>query len=113
VSNRGHDRERALVLQLRNDDWIAGRAPGSLGVDVWAMKAGRRPRLIEVKSTAGGPYERFGPAERRKASLAGRLAGADVFLVWWPPRRKPTWIPEGNWPPTIEPPVELLDSRRV
>ena len=92
--SRGHDRERAVRNWLRDRDWLAFRAPASLGVaDVIALKSGERPRLIEVKSTAQGPYEHFGPADREKLRLAGDLAGADVFLVWWPSRGQMRWIP--------------------
>jgi Holliday junction resolvase len=101
--SRGIQRERAVRDYLRDRDWLAFRAPASLGVaDVVALKAGERPRLIEVKSTAQGPYEHFGPADRAKLSLAGRMAGADVFLCWWPPRGKLQWIPESAWPVALE-----------
>lgn len=84
---------------LESEGWIAFRAPASLGcADVVALRAGDRPMLIEVKSTAGGAYERFQPADRERLAQAGRIAGADVFLVWWPPRRKPLWIPQSEWP---------------
>ncbi len=97
--SRGIQRERDVRDLLRDDDWIAFRAPASLGVaDVVALKVGHRPRLYEVKSTAGGPYERFSPADRARLSLAGRMAGADVFLAWWPPRGKLRWIAEAEWP---------------
>jgi Holliday junction resolvase len=101
--SRGHDRERAVVHWLRDRDWVAFRAPASLGVaDVIALKAGERPRLIEVKSTAQGPYERFGPADRARLRFAGDLAGAEVFLIWWPPRGTMAWIPPSAWPGTLE-----------
>ena len=97
--SRGHDRERALRAKLQADDYIAFRAPASLGVaDVVALKAGERPMLIEVKSTAGGPYEHFGPQDRSELSLAAEMAGAVAWLVWWPPRGKPKWIGENEWP---------------
>lgn len=95
----GTQRERAVRDYLSERDWIAFRAPASLGcADVVALKDGERPRLVEVKSTAGGPYERFGPEERARLSLAARMAGADAFLAWWPPRGKLIWIPERAWP---------------
>jgi Holliday junction resolvase len=79
---RGVQRERDLVRKLRDEDWVAFRAPASLGVaDVVALRAGSRPRLIEVKSTAQGPYEHFGPADRERLRVASGLAGADCFLV--------------------------------
>jgi hypothetical protein len=40
--------------------------------------------LIQVKSTAGGPYERFGPEKRGEARAQAALAGADAWLVHWP-----------------------------
>lgn len=97
--SRGHRRERAVRDQLANEDWLAFRAPASLGVaDVIALRDGSRPRLIEVKSTAQGPYERFGPAERERLSFAAQLAGADPWLAWWPPRGQLRWIPQNEWP---------------
>ena len=97
--SRGHDRERAVRAYLRDRDWLAFRAPGSLGVaDVVALKDGHRPRLVEVKSTAKGPYERFGPAERKALSDAAKIAGAEALLAWWPSRGQLHWIPEQDWP---------------
>lgn len=101
--SRGIQRERDVKRLLMDDDWLAFRSPASLGVaDVIALRAGSRPRLIEVKSTAGGPYERFQPADREKLSLAAELAGADAFLAWWPPRGKLRWIPENEWPTRLK-----------
>jgi Holliday junction resolvase len=97
--SRGIDRERKVRDLLRNEDWLAFRTPASLGcADVVALRAGSRPRLVEVKSTAGGPYERFGPAYRERLRRAGELAGADCLLAWWPPRGQLRWIPSGEWP---------------
>jgi Holliday junction resolvase len=99
VSARGIQRERAVRDWLRDRDWIAFRAPASLGVaDVVALRAGSRPRLIEVKSTAQGPYERFGPADRERLRVAAELAGADALLAWWPPRGELRWLPAREWP---------------
>lgn len=94
----GHARERQVVHYLRDRDWIAQRAPASLGVDVIALKAGETPKVIEVKSTAGGPYERFGPAERAAAIVLARMAGAVAELWWWPPRGQLRVIGESEWP---------------
>jgi Holliday junction resolvase len=96
----GSQRERAVRDLLIGRDWVAFRAPASLGcADVVAMRADHRPRLIEVKSTKGGPYERFGPKERARLSAAARVAGAEAFLAWWPSRGPLRWIPEQEWPP--------------
>jgi Holliday junction resolvase len=97
--SRGHDRERAVRAWYSDRDWLAFRAPASLGVaDVIALRDGYRPQLVEVKSTAGGPYEHFGPADRADLRAAAKLAGADCLLAWWPPRGKLRFIPSVEWP---------------
>lgn len=84
---------------LEQDDWLVIRAAGSLGyVDLVALRAGSRPRVIEVKSTAGGPYERFGPSDRADLIFAAEVAGADAYLAWWPPRGQLRWIESHEWP---------------
>ena len=98
-SQRGINRERQLVNALRETDWFAFRAPGSLGVaDVIALKDGHTPMLIEVKSTHRGPYHGFLPADRADLAQTARWAGADAWLVWWPARAKPVWLAENEWP---------------
>lgn len=97
--SRGHDRERAVKAVLLSQDWWVCRAAGSLGdADLVALKEGRRPLLVEVKSTAAGPYHSFGPQDRLALLLAGSIAGADVTLAWWPPRGKLRWLPASEWP---------------
>jgi Holliday junction resolvase len=96
---RGHNRERAVKRQLQDDDWFVIRTAGSFGAcDLVALKAGRTPRMLEIKSTAGGPYERFGPAERELLRTAAALAGASAELAWWPPRGQLRFIPSAEWP---------------
>ncbi len=97
--SRGIQRERAVRDILQNDDWVVIRAAGSLGaVDLVALKAGHKPMFIEVKSTHRGPYHGFGPADRRDISVRAAWAGADAWLLWWPPSCEPSWIPEAAWP---------------
>jgi Holliday junction resolvase len=99
MSNRGTQRERAVRDWHTERDWIAFRAPASLGcADVIALRDGSRPRLIEVKSTAAGPYSHFGPAARQRLAAAARMAGADAILAWWPPRGQLRMIAEREWP---------------
>lgn len=90
--------ENKVIHYLRDRDWLAQRAAASLGVDVIALKAGYAPKLIEVKSTVGGPYEHFRPADRENARTVAVLAGAVAELWWWPPRGKLRVIPESEWP---------------
>jgi hypothetical protein len=99
MGDRGAQRDRAVRDWFASDDWFAVCARGSHGcADVLAIKAGKSPRVVQVKSTAGGPYERFGPADRAELSFAARLGGGDALLAWWPPRGRLHWIPENEWP---------------
>jgi Holliday junction resolvase len=97
--SRGHNRERQVKALLQSEDWWVARAAGSLGdADLVALKDGHRPRMIEVKSTAQGPYEHFRPKDRADLIFAAALAGAEAWLCWWPSRGKPKWIPSSEWP---------------
>jgi Holliday junction resolvase len=99
MSSRGIQRERQVRRLLEAEDWFVARAAGSLGdADLVALKAGKRPLLIEVKSTAAGPYHSFGPSDRLAILLAASIAGADATLCWWPSRGRPVWIPAHEWP---------------
>lgn len=97
--SRGIQRERQVRRELEAEDWWVTRAAGSLGdADLVALKAGHRPRLIEVKSSAQGPYEHFRPKDRADILFAAEVAGAVAELAWWPPRGKLRWIPSAEWP---------------
>ena len=99
MSRRGHDRERAIKRCLEEEGWIVLRAPGSLGLfDLVALKAGHMTRLIECKSTAGGPFEHFGPADRAALVDVAEKAGAVPELAWWPPRGRLRFLTPGDWP---------------
>jgi Holliday junction resolvase len=99
VSSRGHNRERAVKRLLEGQDWVVVRAAGSLGpIDLVALKVGRTPRFLEVKSTARGPYEHFSPADRAEMMLVASMAGAVAELAWWPPRGQLRFITSDEWP---------------
>lgn len=99
VMSRGIQRERQVKALLQSEDWWVCRAAGSLGdADLVALKDGWLPRLVEVKSTAAGPYHSFGPKDRADLRLAAEIAGAQAVLCWWPPRGKPKWIESREWP---------------
>jgi Holliday junction resolvase len=96
---RGIARERAVRRLLEDDAWWVARAAGSLGdADLVACKQGTI-RLIEVKSGHRSPYHSFGPKDRADLLFAAKLAGAEAWLCWWPPRDKPHWISSVAWPP--------------
>jgi gamma-glutamylcyclotransferase (GGCT)/AIG2-like uncharacterized protein YtfP len=54
--------------------------------------------LIEVKSTSGGPWEHFGPADRRVLVETAERHGVEAWLYWWPPRKSLQRIHSGDFP---------------
>jgi Archaeal holliday junction resolvase (hjc) len=114
---KGIARERQVRMMLEDEGWLVIRAAGSLGpCDLVAMRGdpltlsssgsgsrlveGATDRLlIEIKSTAAGPYSHFGPARRKLLADAAQVAGAEAWLCWWPgDRRGPRWISSREWP---------------
>jgi Holliday junction resolvase len=94
---------------LEDDGWFVTRAAGSLGdADLVACKPAlgsnlvpwpiAQVQIIEVKSTARGPFAGFPPGDRIAISLAAVKAGATAWLAWWPPRGELRWIAEPEWP---------------
>lgn len=110
MSRLGHDRERQVRKLLEKQGWWVCRAAGSLGdVDLVALTGrvfdvdgapfyGEGAILIEVKANKGSPYQHFRRDERARLRDAAELAGAPAYLCHWPPRGKPRWIPEEDWP---------------
>jgi Holliday junction resolvase len=99
--SRGHDRERRVKARMQEDDYVVVRAAGSLGgIDLVGLKPGRRPLLVEVKSSSAerGPFADFPPAERKALLLAAEMAGADCVLAHWPPHGKLRWYEPSEWP---------------
>lgn len=96
---RGRGRELRVADALRVEGWIAYRLAWGKA-DVGALRAGRRPLLVQVKSTAGGPFERFGPRDRAELLAEGELGDADVVLAWWPRGGDLRWIEPEDWPGT-------------
>lgn len=115
----GIARELKLVRALRMEGWMAwtvkndgecrdedeqivAHGHGKYGqgpVDVIAIPPGGRVRLVQVKSTAAGPYKKFGPIKRAALSEEARRSDADAWLAYWPPRRRePVWISAIAWP---------------
>ena len=102
--SRGITRERQVRRELETQDWWVCRAAGSLGdADLVALKAGKRPLLVEVKSDVAGPFAHFGPKDRHDLLFAAAVAGADCTLAWWPPRGKLVWLTPDQWPGWDEP----------
>jgi hypothetical protein len=83
----GKNRERQLCRWYRERGYVAyttkndgqtetdekGRRRPSHGItDVIVLMPHVRPALVQVKSTAQGPYQKFGPAERAKLIATSR-----------------------------------------
>jgi Holliday junction resolvase len=94
----GRARERQVADKLRGEDWVVVKGTTYGVADLVALRHDKIPMLIEVKSTAGGPYERFPPSSRASLLAEGERAGAHAMLAWWPPRGKLRWIPSWEWP---------------
>jgi Holliday junction resolvase len=94
----GRARERAVADHLRNEDWIVLKGTSYGVADLAALRSDRCPVLIEVKSTAAGPYATFGPAARESMKAEAARAGAKAVLAWHPPRGKLRFIPSEEWP---------------
>ena len=95
----GTDRERKVLCRLQDQDWFCIRTPGSKGaMDIVALRDGSRPRLIQVKGDAAGPFASFGPAARERLVGEAKIAGAEPWLAWWPRRGDLMWLPQSQWP---------------
>jgi Holliday junction resolvase len=93
----GRARERQVADKLRSEDWVVVKGTT---YGVCDLVAGRRGETmaIEVKSTAGGPYERFGPAARLSLRAEADRAGWRAVLAWWPPKGRMRLIDSSEWP---------------
>lgn len=94
----GRARERQVADRLRDDDWVVLKGTTYGTCDLVALRSGSRPMLLEVKSTAQGAYEHFGPADRASLIAEAERAGADAVLAWWPPRGKLRLLHSSEWP---------------
>jgi len=97
---KGAHKERQSKALLEADGWHVTKAGGSLGAaDLVALKNGERPMLVQVKATARGPFDGFGPSERGELLSVAKGAGAVPILAWWKPRaREHRLIESYDWP---------------
>lgn len=93
----GRRRELKVRDERRAAGWVCHRLHEG-PADLVAFSAGERPQLIQVKATAGGPFEHFRPAERAELELEAELAGADALLAFWPPRGRLRYYRSHEWP---------------
>lgn len=87
------------MTRLRAEGWVVYRAAGSHGcADLVALSAGRTPMLVQVKSSAQGPYEHFRPDERVALCAEATQAGAEAVLCHWPAHRSMRLLGSDEWP---------------
>jgi hypothetical protein len=97
VSSRGDQRDVKVRKYLEGLGFLVGsrrKIPGP--ADLVALRQ-RSPfvehelLLVEVKSTAQGVWERFGPRERLALSELARTHGGTGCVAWWPPHGPLSW----------------------
>jgi Holliday junction resolvase len=99
TGSRGTARERKILVALVAEGWVVYRSAGShKPADLIALRAGQTPRLIQVKGSARSAFNDFPPDERRALIEQAFRAGAEAWLVWWPPRGDCRWLPPDAWP---------------
>lgn len=109
----GSARERKVkaLLESENPDAVGAptyvqdggysvtRAPASIGeADLMCIKADAPNLLVQVKANKGSPYMNFRFTERHALVLAATKAGAEAWLIHWPPHGKQVWIHSTDWP---------------
>lgn len=98
AKSKGTAREHKVADLLVGDGWVVYRSAGSHGCgDLVALKVRYASLLVQVKATAGGPFEHFRPAERQQLYAEARQAGARAILAWWPPHRKLRCFEGPSW----------------
>ena len=97
---RGRTAEIRLMAELAGSGWLCGSRRHLAGPgDVLAVRSDRMPMLIEVKTTAKGPWERFGPKDRNRLRSASAAVGAEPVVAWKPPRARAwKYIRLHEWP---------------
>jgi Holliday junction resolvase len=111
TASRGAALEHRAKRLLEKEGWAVTRGAGSHGcADLWAAKAAnyipdwwftvRAPhlRLIQVKGSAKGPFEHFGPKDRQALLDLAAQTGGSAELWWWPPRKPLQILHPSDWP---------------
>jgi hypothetical protein len=100
--SRGRSRELDVMAALTADGWPMVKRFAWGAADVFAARLddeGRAVlRLVQVKSTGGGPYERFGPRDREQLLADAAACGGTAWLAWWPAYGTLQWIDASKWP---------------
>jgi hypothetical protein len=99
MNRRGDQRDVKVRKHLEDLGFTLGsrrKIPGAgdlLAIRLRVQYAGHMEvLLVEVKSTAQGPWEHFGPSERLALAKAAQDAGAIGAVAWWPSRGPLSWF---------------------
>jgi hypothetical protein len=97
VSSRGDQRDIKVRKLLEGLGFLVGsrrKIPGAgdlVALRQRSLFAEHEVLLVEVKSTAQGPWERFGRTERLALAELASEHGATGCVAWWPPRGALRW----------------------
>lgn len=94
----GHQRERAVGAHLRKQGWLLGSRRHEPGPGDWLAYKLHTAMLVEVKSTAGGPWETYGPKERAELDAEAIRVAAIPVIAYWPARGGLRMIFRSDWP---------------
>jgi hypothetical protein len=102
-----------VAEELRAEGYVVkGTGDAHGAIDLIALKAGEKPRCVQVKGNLGGPFMNFRPKEREQFLVEAEMAGADAWLAYAPPDRQPTrWLPPFEWPGALEAIKAELDEK--
>lgn len=103
----GSARELKVKKKLEADGWQVRKARMSFGnadllayrvTNVWDEAPIKERMLIQVKANKGNPWMNFRKEERAGLLEDAMIAGAEAYLVHWPPHGEENWIHSNDWP---------------
>ena len=104
AQSRGARRERQAKRTLEAEGWVVVRTAGSLGAaDLVCLRWDQVPRVVQVKTDVRSPWNNFSPEQRRALTKLAADAGAEAWLLYWPPGKQPKWIAPHTWPKPHDP----------
>lgn len=95
----GDRRERQVKDRLVAKGCIVRKARMSFGnADLLVKWPNGRRELLQVKANKGSPWMNFRKEERAGLLEDADIAGAEAYLVHWPPHGEERWIHSKDWP---------------
>lgn len=96
----GSARELKVKKNLEAKGWVVKKARMSFGnADLLCYHSYTKERmLVQVKANKGSPWMNFRKDERAGLLEDAEIAGAEAYLVHWPPHGEENWIHSKDWP---------------